>query len=65
MKKVFSYLEKKFKQQGFEGYKALSTYIGIVVAYYSLCRINNIKKITANNFHRNVNEEREPCYTVI
>ena len=35
------------------------------MAYYGLCRINDLKKIKTNDFHRNVNEEGEPYYTVI
>ena len=40
-------------------------YVGIAMAYYSLCRINGLKKITTVDFHRNVNEEGEAYYTVI
>ena len=65
MKKIFNYLENKIKQRGFEGFKALSTYIGIAMAYYGLCRIDDLKKITTDNFHHNVNEEGEAYYTVI
>ena len=35
------------------------------MAYYSLCRINNLKKITTEDFHRNLNDEGEAYYTVI
>ena len=35
------------------------------MAYYSLCRIDDLKKIKTDDFHRNVNEDGEPYYTVI
>ena len=60
MKTFFDYLENKIKQRGFEGYKALSTYIEITMDYYSLCRIDDLKKIAMDDFHCNVNEKGEP-----
>ena len=35
------------------------------MAYYGLCRIDNLKKITTEDFHCNVNEEGEAYYTII
>ena len=64
MAKIFEHLETRIEAGGWDGKKARSIYVGITTAYYGLCRVDDLMKITTNDYHRIVKPDGTVSYMV-
>lgn len=64
MNEIFRHLEAKIAKNDWEGHKARSMYVGINMAYYGLCRVDDLLKIRTEDFHREENEQGQAYYIV-
>jgi integrase len=64
MIEIFEVMRERISKNDFEGHKTRRDYIGIHLAYYGLCRTDDLLKIKCTDLYKERNETGDEFYTV-